>query len=260
MLRIRSNDRGRRLLIGGGSVLLVVAGWQVAGSSNLVSADLISSPSEVLRVGVSMAASGELTEHVLVSLTEFGVGFPAAVAVGVLAGLLMGHCRLVRHLLDPTIMALYSTPRIALIPILVLWFGVGVASKMAVVFLAGLFPVLVNTMTGVRHVDPIWAQAVRSFGASRLQVLVVVTLPAAFPTVLAGIRLGLGRAVTGVIVGEMYVSIAGVGQLIQAYGNAGRTAELMVLVAGIAVFGLVCITGLYRLEDRFRLWPGGHEA
>lgn len=244
--------RRRRALIGGSSVAAVLVAWQAVGSRTLMGPDLISYPSEVLSVGASMLASGEMTRHLLVSLSEFAYGFPPAVLVGVALGLMMGLFRRFRHLLDPLIMALYTTPRIALIPLLVLWFGVGPGSKVAVVFLGGVFPVLVNTVVGVQQVDPVWVRAVRAFGASRLQVLVTVTLPGSLPAVMAGIRLGIGRAITGVIVGEMYVSLAGVGYLIQLYGNAGRVAELVFLVAALAAFGVLCVAGVRRCED----WVG----
>ncbi len=241
--------RRRRALIGGSSVAAVLVAWQAAGSRTLMGPEIISYPSQVLSVGASLLASGEMTRHLLVSLGEFASGFPPAVLVGITLGLMMGHFRRLRHLLDPLTMALYTTPRIALIPLLVLWFGVGMASKVAVVFLGGVFPVLVNTIVGVQQVDPVWVRAARAFGASRFQVMITVTLPGSLPAVMAGIRLGIGRAVTGVIVGEMYVSLAGVGHLIQLYGNAGRVAELVFLVAMLAAFGVLCVAAVRRCEN-----------
>lgn len=238
---------------------MLLAIWQVVGSKDLVPSELISYPGQLLEVGASMAASGGLIPHFLVSLQELVYGFAPAVGVGILLGLLMGHSRRLRYLLDPLTMALYTTPRIALIPMLVLWFGVGMESKIAVVFLGGVFPVLVNTVAGVRQLDRSWIQAVRSFGATAPQVMTIVTLRGALPAIMTGIRLGLGRGILGVIVGEMYVSVAGVGQLIHLYGNAGRAAELMVLITFIAMFGVLCIAMLRRVEEWIGPWPRQRE-
>jgi ABC-type nitrate/sulfonate/bicarbonate transport system permease component len=246
--------RRRRTLTGGLAVALFLAVWQLVGSWSLVRVDLISYPTQLLAVGASLVASGELGRHALISLQEFVYGFAPAVVVGILLGLAMGQFRRLRYLLDPLVMALYTAPRIALIPILVVWFGVGMESKVAVVFLGAVFPILVNTLAGVQQVDPLWVRAARAFGASQLQVVVRVVLPGALPAVMAGLRLGLGRAILGVIVGEMYVSVAGMGQLIQVYGSAGRVAELVVLATIVAGFGLLCITALRRVEERIGPW------
>ncbi len=246
--------RQRRTLIGAASVAAFLLVWQLVGSRNIVSDELISYPTQALTVGAAMAASGELGWNALVSLQEFVYGFVPAVVVGIGLGLAMGRFRRVRYLFDPLVMALYTAPRIALIPVLVIWFGIGMESKIAVVFLGGVFPVLVNTMAGVQQVDPLWVRAVRSFGASEWQVMRLVVLPGALPAVMAGIRLGLGRAIIGVIVGEMYVAVAGVGRLVQVYSSAGRAAELVVLVGVIAAFGFLCITALRWLEERMAPW------
>ena len=228
--------------------------WQAIGSNNLIRSDLISYPSQVLATAVSMAATDELGHHALVSLQELVLGFAPAVALGMLLGLLMGQSRRLRYLLEPAIMAAYATPRIALIPVLVLWFGIGMESKAAVVFLGAVFPILVNTLAGVQQIDPLWVRAARAFGAGPLQVMVTVLLPGALPAIMAGLRLGLGRAIISVIVAEMYVSLAGMGRLIQAYGNAGRSPELIVLGVTTALFGVLGVTALRWIELRVGPW------
>jgi ABC-type nitrate/sulfonate/bicarbonate transport system permease component len=145
-------------------------------------------------------------------------------------------------------------PRIALLPLLVIWFGVGLESKAAVAFLGAIFPIVVNTAAGVQQVDPLWLRAARAFGANSLQLNALVILPGALPGIMAGLRLGVGRALVGVIVGEMYVSIAGVGQLMMLYGNAGRVAELFAVAGLVALFGLACVGGLHWLERRLGSW------
>ena len=246
--------RHRRGLLGTASVVVFLLVWQLVGSHSAVSADLISYPTQVLATAAQMTASGELGGAALVSLQEFVYGFVPAVVLGIALGLAMGRFRRVRYLLDPLIMAFYTAPRIALIPLLVIWFGVGMESKVAVVFLGAVFPVLVNTVAGVEQIDPLWVRAVRSFGAGEWQVVTKVVMPGALPAVMAGVRLGLGRAIIGVIVGEMYVAVAGVGRLVQVYSGAGRAAELVVLVVGTAAFGFVSITALRLIEERIAPW------
>jgi len=247
-------QRHRRGVLGTASVAAFLVAWQVVGSRDATTADLISYPTQVVATGAQMTASGELGRNALVSLQEFVYGFVPAVVLGIALGLAMGRFRRVRYLLDPLVMAFYTAPRIALIPLLVIWFGVGMESKVAVVFLGAIFPVMVNTLAGVEQIDPLWVRAVRSFGAGEWQVVTKVVLPGAVPAVMAGVRLGLGRAIIGVIVGEMYVAVAGVGRLVQVYSGAGRAAELVVLVVIIAAFGFACITGLRLLEERIAPW------
>jgi NitT/TauT family transport system permease protein len=220
----------------------------------LIRPQLIASPTQVAGATAAMLVSGELPRHVAISLQEFALGFAPAVGVGVLLGVLLGRSRRLRWLLDPPIMALYSTPRITLIPMLVIWFGIGMESKVVVVFLGAVFPILVNTQAGVRHVDPVWVRAARSLGAGPWAVLVKVLLPGALGPIITGIRLGVGRGLISVIVGEMYVSTGGVGQAIQAYGNAGRAAEVISLAVLVALFGYASVTGLGHLERRLTPW------
>jgi NitT/TauT family transport system permease protein len=245
--------RRRRRRIGGVAVALALAAWQVAGSRGH-GPDLIATPTTVLAAGAALAASGELGRHVWVSLQELLGGFALATAAGVALGLAMGWSRPLGHLLDPVVMALHTAPRIALLPVLVVWLGVGIASKVAVVFLGAVFPILVTTAAGVRQVDALWVRAVRAFGARPSQVVATVVVPAALPAILTGLRLGLGRGLIGVIVGEMYVALAGVGQLLQLYGNAGRTPELIALATGVALTGSLAVAGLRGLERWLAPW------
>jgi NitT/TauT family transport system permease protein len=235
--------------------LLAVAGflvaWQLLGP---LAADLISYPTQVLDTAARMAASGELASNAGVSLLEFAYGFLPALALGIGLGLLMGLWRRLRYLLDPLMMALYTPPQFTLLPLLVIWFGIGLESKVAMVFLGALFPIVVNTSTGVQQVDPILVRAVRAFGGSQLDVVRKVILPGALPSMMAGVRLGIGRAIIGVVVGEMYVAVAGLGHLVQVYSSAARPAELIVLVVLFALFGVVAVNVARAIEERVGGW------
>jgi len=203
---------------------------------------------------VAMALSGELAKNGAVSLLEFVEGFVPAVVLGIAFGLALSLSRRLRYLFDPLLGALYTAPRVALIPIFVIWFGVGPQSKVFIVFISTIFPVLINTLTGIEGVDPTWIRAVRAFGANQLQVARKAILPGALPTIMAGVRLGLGRAIVGLIAGEMYVSLAGIGRLVQVYSSAGRAAQIIVLVTLISVFGFACIALLRWFEERVAPW------
>jgi NitT/TauT family transport system permease protein len=194
-----------------------------------------------------------------VSLQELALGFALAVLVGVPLGVAMGRVPRLGHLLDPLVMVGHATPRVALLPVLVLWLGIGVVSKAAVAFLGAVFPVLVNTLAGVRQLDPLWERAVRAFGGRSVAVLAKVVLPGTLPAVMGGLRLGLGRALIGVIVGEMYVSVAGVGQLLAVYGNAGRTGELLALAGLVGLVSLAGVQACRVAEARLGPWRRGIE-
>jgi NitT/TauT family transport system permease protein len=152
------------------------------------------------------------------------------------------------------LVAIYTAPAIAFIPILVVWFGVGPYSKVVIVFLSALFPIIINTRTGVDQIAEPWLRAVRAFGANPLQVVQKAILPGSLPAIMAGLRLGLGRAIVGLIAAEMYVSFAGIGRLIQTYSSAARASEIIVLVAVIATFGFACVTLVRMLERRLGPW------
>jgi NitT/TauT family transport system permease protein len=165
-------------------------------------------------------------------------------------GLMLGAFPVLRDLLDPPVMAIYATPQLALLPIFVLWLGIGMASKIAVVFLGAVIPIVVNSMAGVRQVDRTLVVAARSFCATRRDVFVKVILPASLPAIMVGIRLGLSRAVLGVVVAEMYVSQEGVGNQIMRLGSAFRVDRLLVYVLIVSVFGLAATTAARKLEER----------
>jgi ABC-type nitrate/sulfonate/bicarbonate transport system permease component len=243
-----------RPLVGSISVVLFLAVWQVVGSTNLVRSDLISYPSEVAATLAKMAASGELGSNAVVSLKEFVAGFVPAVAAGIAAGVVLALVRRLRLFFDPLLIAIYQAPIIAFVPILVVWFGVGTQSKIVMVFLSAFFPVMINTMTGVAQVAEPWTRAVRAFGADAFEVVTKAILPGSLPAIMAGIRLGVGRAIVILIAGEMYVSIMGIGRLVQVYSSAARAAEIIVLVVVISAFGFACVSLLRWFEHRLGPW------
>jgi ABC-type nitrate/sulfonate/bicarbonate transport system permease component len=244
-----------RVLVSTLSVMAFLAAWEIAPRAGLVDALYTSQPSRVIVAGVEIMRTREFLHDVYVSLSEFAIGFALAIGIGVPLGLLLGRFSVLRHLLDPPIMAIYATPHLALLPIIIVWLGIGMASKVAVVFAGAAIPILVNSMAGVRGVERSWVLAARSFCAAERQVFLKVILPASLPSVILGIRLGLSRAVLGVVVGEMYQSQAGVGNKIMRYGSEFRTDHLLFYVLLVSLFGFTAASSVRALEEK--LWTAG---
>ncbi len=244
-----------RTLVSSITVIAFLAAWEIAPRTRLVDVTYTSQPSRVVAAGWEIIRSGGFLRDVSVSLLEFAIGFVLAIAVGVPLGLLLGRFPALRYLLDPPIMAIYATPHLALLPIIVVWLGIGMQSKIAIVFVGSVIPILVNTMAGVRGVERSWIVAARSFCAKEWDVFAKVILPASLPSVILGIRLGLSRAVLGVVVAEMYQSQAGVGNQIMRYGSEFRTDHLLFDVLLVSVFGLSATSAVRALEEK--LWTAG---
>jgi sulfonate transport system permease protein len=249
----------RRLLVGTLSVAVFLAVWQFVGQREIVRSDLISYPTEVLATFVRLISTGELGSNAAITLQEFVEGFIPSIVFGVVCGVLLALIRPLRELLDPLLTAMYTAPVIAFIPILVVWFGVGTYSKVVIVFISAIFPIMINTRVGVSEIAEPWLRAVKSFGADQLQVVTKAILPGSMPAIMAGIRLGLGRAIVGLIAGEMYVSLGGIGRMIQVYSSAARSSEIIVLVVVIAVFGYACVALLRSVENRMGTWQSNLE-
>jgi len=242
----------RRALISTVSVLVFLAAWEIAPRLHLVDGTYTSRPSLVLAASLDVVRDTAFVHDLSVSSLEFAAGFALAIAVGVPLGLLLGAFPMVRYLVDPLLMAIYSTPYLALLPILVVWLGIGMGSKIAAVFAGGVIPIVVNSIAGVREVDASCILAARSFCAGKLDVFTKVILPASLPAVMMGIRLGLSRAVLGVVVAEMYVSQAGVGSQIMRFGSAFRIDYLLFYVLLVSIFGFAATRAVRLLEQH--LW------
>jgi NitT/TauT family transport system permease protein len=201
-----------------------------------------------------MFADESFYAHLEVSAEEFFSGFALAIVIGVPLGIAMGWYSRVDAVLQPFVSALYATPRIALLPLVIIWFGIGIASKVAIVFLGAIFPILVNMITGVRTVEADFVKVARSFGATDRQMFLTVVLPSAVPMLLTGLRLGLGHALVGIVVGEMYGATQGLGYLIAVAGARFQTDRVMVGIILIAGLGVALTELLRAIERRFERW------
>lgn len=240
----------RRTVVSGLSVTSFLVAWEIAPRIGLVDPLFTSQPSRVLAAGWTILQTGDLASHLSVSFLELAAGLSLAVAVGVPLGLTLGASRGLRDFLDAPVMALYAAPRLALLPILVVWLGIGMASKIAVVFIGAVLPIIINAAAGPRAIDRSLVLAAYAFGAKRRDVFLKVLLPGSLPAVISGIRLGMGRGLLGVVVGEMYVSERGIGHQIMSMGSAFRVDELLFYTLLISVAGVLMTSAMRRLEER----------
>ncbi len=241
-------------LIGTFAVLVFLALWEAVVDAGLVNPLFTSSPSRIAVAGYDLFAGGTIYGDLWASGTEFFAGFGLAIVIGVPVGILMGWYSRVNAVLDPFVSALYATPRIALLPLVMIWFGIGLMSKIAIVFLGAVFPILVNTITGVRTIDADFIKVARSFGSNDRQLFLKVALPSSVPLLLAGLRLGLGHALIGIVVGEMFGATEGLGFLIAVAGARFQTDKVMVGIIIIAVAGMAMTQILRAIERRFERW------
>lgn len=246
--------RWEQPVVGVASVLLFLAAWEATVRAGLVSAQLISSPVLVARAAWRLFADGEMWRHLRVSGLEFIAGYGAAIGVAVPLGLALGWYRRLYYCAAPFIDALNAVPRVALLPLLVIWCGIGIWSKIVVVFLGAVVPLTINTLAGVRVTEDRFLRVARSFGASQLRVFWTIVLPGTLPFVFTGLKYAAGRALLGVVVGELYAATAGVGYLIAVAGSSVQTDIVFVGILTITLAGVVTVALLNRLERSFDAW------
>jgi len=246
--------RWEPLLWSGGSVVVFVVAWQLVTQARLVPALFLPAPTEIAQAMVQMLQDPTIWVDLETSGAEFMLGYLLAIATGLPLGLLAGRYLRLAWALDPFIAFFYSMPRIALVPLLIIWFGIGIYSKVAVVFLGAFFPILINTMAGIRSLDPALMRAARSFGARELQLFWTIALPGSVPFILTGLRLGIGHALVGVVVGELIAAQHGIAQRMSVAGTLFQVPTMFAALIIISSSGVVLTLVLQRLERRFDAW------
>lgn len=245
-------------LLGSAAMVIFLCFWQASVSFGWVNPLFTSSPSRIVSTGYQMFAEGSIYYDMEVSGYEFVVGYGMAIIIGVPIGALMGWYSRVNAVLEPFVTALYAMPRIALLPLIMIWFGIGFASKIAIVFLGAVFPILVNTITGMSTLNADFIKVARSFGSSDRQMFLTVALPSSVPLLLTGLRLGLGHALVGIVVGEMYGATRGLGYIIAVAGARFQTDKVMVGIIIIATAGIALTQLLKLIERRFEGWRANY--
>jgi NitT/TauT family transport system permease protein len=228
--------------------------WEAAGRLGWINPVVLSSPSRVGEALTRQVRSGELLRDLQVTTVEFVVSFAVAAALGVAVGVLMGLYQDAEFALDPFIWFLYAAPLVAFYPLIIVWLGFGFWTVVAIAVFLTAIPITVNTLAGIRSVDPLLVRAVRSFGGSTRDVVTKVLLPASLPLMLAGLRIGIGRALIGVVLGEMFSANAGLGFRMTFYGARLRTTDVLVPMLVIIIFGVVATQLVRLLEVRLARW------
>lgn len=232
------------------AALLIVWEFSARGSNEL----MVATPSHIAVAIWDMIHSGELVRASLDTMSSLVVGFAIAAVLGIVIGFLMGTHRMVELILDPYINALYAMPLVALIPILMLWVGIGYTAKVVIVVLFSVFPIIINTVTGVKNVDSHYLDIGKAFMATRFMVYRKIIAPYALPYVASGLRIALGRGIIGMIVAEFMTAITGLGGLIINYTNAFETAKAFAPVFVVALLANVLTIAVQKVEQRLGRW------
>lgn len=252
-----------RKILGSLAVILFLVLWEFMGGALSVYNPILvlrinpmfmSAPSLVWKAAFELFASGEIYNDLYVSGTEFLWGYLLSVAVGIPFGIGVGWYKKLSYIFDPFINAMNATPRIALLPLIIIWLGIGIPSKIGIIFLGAVFPMLINARDGVKTTPQNLLNAAKSFGASEWRIFRTVVLPSTVPFILTGLRLGIGRALVGVMVGELYAATAGIGFMITVAGATFQTDKVFVGVLIFAISGMVLTEVVDRAERRFDRW------
>ncbi len=243
-----------RLVLGGSALLLALVVWEVAAAREMIDPLFFSSPSRVLEAAREYLPSPEFREDLRASGHALGVGFGLSLLIGIPVGLLMGWYRVVDSLLDPFVALGNSMPRIALTPLLILWFGIGIGAKVVLIILISVFPLIVNVASAARTIDQDILRVAWSFNARDWQIFRTVLLPATVPGIIAGVRIALAYSLIGVIVGEFLVSTEGLGYMMKTASSRFQTDLVMAGVMVVSVFGVVLTSAIRRIERHFDGW------
>lgn len=232
------------------SVVSVLIIWELLYQLNFINPIFMSAPSRIVIVGYQLIENGVLIENLLFTLGNFFLGFGLAAIVGIIIGLITGWYRPIGKAFDPFLTAMLGTPRIVLLPLITLWVGVGFSSKVLIVFIAGVFPIILNTMIGVKNLDPNLTRVAKSFGASAIQTFITVALPGALPSIVSGLRVGIGQSLVGVVAAEMFVSTGGIGYFV-AQSSANFNIDRVFVGIFVVIFmGIVITSSVKWIESR----------
>jgi ABC-type nitrate/sulfonate/bicarbonate transport system permease component len=243
-----------RQVIGLTSVILFLIVWQVMASNRWIDPLFTSSPSAIVNAGRESYESGQLMPYVAASAKLFVTGFLVSVLIAIPLGIAMGWYRRFDAVMDPFVSILYATPRIALIPLVLVWAGIGFESRLIIVVLAAVFPLLINTIAGVRATDPELLRVAKSYSATDMAIFRTVVLPGAVPFIVSGLRHAINQALIGVVVAEFFAGNVGLGALITSAGLELRTDIALLGVFIIAASSMLMTGGLKLIERRLTPW------
>ena len=249
-------DRTASLLIGFASVVAVLLLWEFAANHRLVNPALMPAPTTIFETLKIIVTSGDFLRPLGYTAALFGVGYTIACALGTALGLWMGCSRAAYGLFEPLVELIRPVPKSALVPALFLFLGIGKLTMMTVVVLAAVFPVLINTLQGVRGIDPVLLDMARTFGCSRSRTLAAVIVPAVLPSILTGMKVGLGLGIAIVVLAEMLAGENGVGFMILDAQRSFATRDMYVWIVILAAFGASLSLLFDRIERYLVPWRG----
>jgi NitT/TauT family transport system permease protein len=210
---------------------------------------LFAPPSAIVLSYPELILSGELPRSLLITLSAMITGYVIASVFGIIAGLFWGRSAILQDIMDPYINALYALPRVAVVPLVIIWIGIGFWGRVFIIFYGTVFDTMINTYTGVRYTDQTLLEVGKSFGANERQVFRHIIIPYSLPFIMAGLRLGIGRALVGVIVAEMFLQMTGMGGIILTLGEKHRVAGVLAVVIILSMLGIF-FTGLVKRAEQ----------
>ena len=250
-------DKHRKVLLGLLAVAIFLAAWQAVFLLVPFNPLFIFKPHLIAKALVFLLVSGDMLRDLAISAAPFLYGFIAAVVVGVPLGVVMGWRVLVRDTLDPLMTIFYASPLVALAPLVIVFFGVGVSGKAIIIFLLAVFPFIFNAQAGVRAIDPLLINVLRSMGGTEWDLYRKVLLPGVLPYIVAGARIAVGRALIGILVGEFFAASEGIGYAIARFGDLFALDKMFACIFAIMVIAVVLTEGI-RFAERWAFpWRAG---
>lgn len=249
--------RHQALISGFTSFAVILIVWQLVVDLGFVKAFFLSTPSRMATELVRQLNTGEIVANLSISLYEFIVGLGLAIVIGGLCGLLASWSRTLEAIFEPFVWFTYSSPTIAFYPMFIAWLGLGAPTIIAIAFLFAVTPIYANTLSGIKNVDQDLTRAALSFGARKMDLFFKVALPGSVPILVAGLRLAVGRSLTGVVAAELFGATAGLGFAIAYYGQKLKTTEMMVNLILIVLCGVIFTQLLSLLESATDKWRTG---
>lgn len=234
------------------SVTVFVFVWEYVGRQ--MDPLFMTYPTAVAQATVELMRTGELVQAMLASFIPFLIGLAISLAAGIVIGLLMGQFEVVEYLIDPYVNALIAIPRVALVPLIILWFGLELQGKIVIIVSVAMFPVIINTYAGVKDVRGSLLEIGKAYGATEMQTFVKIIMPAALPFIMVGTRLAVSYAIIGMIVAEFFTAIRGLGGLIVFFSNNFATAKLFVPIVVVGLMGIACTQSVLALERWLAPW------
>jgi NitT/TauT family transport system permease protein len=259
--RLQRIVRSQRLRYGATGVIGFLLLWEIAARSGSINTQFFGSPTMIASAGVTLLQDPDFWGHAGISLYEFAVGFGLAVIIGIPLGLAAGWFERLNYALDPWMSFFNALPRVALIPVIILFFGVlGPGAKIVTVFLGAFISILIVTVMGVRTVDRRFLDVARSFRVSQRRMFTSVVAPATVPFMITGLRLGVARALIGVVTAEIFLQTGGLGFLIRRFAESRQGDRMLFTILIFTIAGIVSVQLIRNLEGRFQRWRPEREA